>query len=71
MSTVNECPLICSEHGERLARIETKIDTLLEHRADHEHRLRAIERERWLHRGGLGVLMFVIYKLGLPWMMVK
>lgn len=50
----------------RLVRIETKIDTL----TDHEGRLRALEREQWLHRGGLAVvavLITLVAKLGLPW----
>jgi hypothetical protein len=55
---------------ERLTRIETKLDTVVENTQDHEGRLRALERENWLHRGGLAVVaVFVslMAKLGLPW----
>lgn len=46
---------------ERLVRIETKLDTYL---LDHETRLRWIERESWLHRGGALAVSFVMFKLG-------
>lgn len=35
-------------HGERLARIETKVDALLAQRGDHEIRLRTLEG--WRHK---------------------
>lgn len=54
----------------RLVRIETKLDGTLEGRADHEARLRSLEKEQWIHRGGLAVvaiLTTLVAKLGLPW----
>lgn len=52
---------------ERLARIETKLDDALERGKDHEERVRSLEREQWLHRGGATVVAFIAAKLGLPW----
>lgn len=49
----------------RLARIETKLDAALETLRDHEGRLRWVNNEAWLHRGGLGVITFMLaHKLG-------
>lgn len=57
--------------NERLARIETKLDlvvtSLTEKQADHEKRLRGLERRQWASAGGVGVVSFVAAKLGLPW----
>lgn len=56
-----------SDDNERLARIETKIDIILERGGDHEARLRAGERERWLTRVSIiGMGAYVWGKLGLP-----
>lgn len=49
---------------ERLARIETKLDARIEASKDQEDRLRWIERESWLHRGGALAVSFVMFKLG-------
>lgn len=52
---------------ELLVRIDMNVQALLETRADHEARLRAGERERWVARVGLiGFVAFVFGKLGLP-----
>jgi hypothetical protein len=48
-------------------RIETKIDVILARGADHEARLRSLEREQSIHRGGIAVLAAIAAKLGLPW----
>lgn len=44
--------------AERLARIETKLDLALTTKADHERRLRAVERWMWgaVGLGGAGAL---------------
>jgi hypothetical protein len=55
-----------SEVVERLARIETKLDTTLSTGRDHEKRLRAVEKRQWYHTGGVAVIGFIAAKLGLP-----
>lgn len=40
----------------RLARIETKIDALLSSKADHETRIRAVEKRSWLIAGAAMLL---------------
>lgn len=52
---------------ERLVRIETKLDKSLSVADDHETRVRSLEREQWLHRGGASVVAVLVAKLGLPW----
>jgi hypothetical protein len=42
----------------RLARIETKIDTLLSSKADHETRIRAVEKRSW-YVGGAAMLLSI------------
>jgi len=46
-----------------------KLDTVLANTSDHETRMRALEKEQWLHRGGLGVVAILaagaLKKLGL------
>lgn len=42
--------------GERLVRIETKLDGLLSQRDDHERRIRILERRLWLATGASAVL---------------
>jgi len=42
--------------SERLARIETKLDALIDQRTDHEHRLRKLERWALLTAGTAGVV---------------
>jgi hypothetical protein len=53
---------------DRLARIETKIDTLIIGESDHETRIRAVERGQWKHTGSMLVLspllLYVANKLG-------
>lgn len=51
------------DFGERLARIETKIDALLEGRSDHERRVRVLEQWRWLTLGGSAVIMWILNRL--------
>lgn len=50
------------EDAERLARIETKLDMLLEDRS----RLSAVERKQWLHSGGIAVIVLLANKIGIP-----
>lgn len=58
-------------HGDRLTRIETKLDIVVEHLTkkddDHEKRLRTMERRQWQWAGGVGAFAFVAAKIGLPW----
>lgn len=58
-------------HSDRLTRIETKLDIVVEHLTkkddDHEKRLRTMERRQWQYAGGIGVIGFVAAKIGLPW----
>ena len=53
----DESPVI-----ERLARVETKIDILIEDRG----RLREVEKKQWLHSGGVAVIAFLLSKVGIP-----
>lgn len=57
--------------SDRLTRIETKLDLVVEHLTkkddDHEKRLRTIEKRQWAWGGGIGVISFVAAKVGLPW----
>ena len=53
------------EDAERLVRIEEGVSQLLARDIDQEKRLRSLEKEQWLHRGGLGVLTFIAAKIGL------
>lgn len=46
----------------RLARIETKVDLLIEDRS----RLTAVERKQWYHTGGIALVAALFYKIGLP-----
>ena len=41
--------------------VTNKLDTIISNTADHESRLRSLEKEQWMHRGGLAVVavMFV------------
>lgn len=48
------------------AEVNAKLDTLIKNTGDHETRMRSLEAERWLHRGGLAVVTFIVAKLGLP-----
>lgn len=43
---------------ERLARIETKLDNVLEQKADQEIRIRWLERRLWVGMGGIGLISF-------------
>ena len=52
-----------SEIGDRLARVETKIDILLEDRG----KLADVERRQWYQTGGLAVVALALAKLGIPW----
>jgi hypothetical protein len=52
---------------DRLARIETKLDVVLERASDQEVRLRGVERKQWYHSGGIAAAAFVLTKLGVPW----
>lgn len=55
---------------DRLARIETKLDTLIIGETDHETRLRSVERGQWKHSGSMLILAplmtFFASKLGFP-----
>lgn len=42
--------------SERLARIETKLDALIDQRTDHEHRIRKLERWALLAAGAAGAV---------------
>lgn len=66
-TTMTDIELFRPSAVERLASIEAKIDMLLKGSGDHEKRLRGLEYEKWLHRGGLGILSLIAYKIGLPW----
>ena len=67
LNTAARAALCTVDITERLVRIETKVDTLIEHSADHEVRMRSLEREQWIHRGGIAVITFIAAKIGLPW----
>lgn len=54
------------DHGERLARIETKVDILLTREGRNEDRLSAVEKKQWLHSGGVAVVAFFLSKFGIP-----
>jgi hypothetical protein len=58
-----------AEITERLARIETKVDIIIEHGRDHEKRVRSLERENWLHRGAAAIVAFIAtrFTVGIPW----
>jgi len=51
------------------ATVVQKLDTVIANTSDHETRMRALEKEQWLHRGGLGVVVLLaagaLKKLGL------
>jgi hypothetical protein len=47
-----------------LARIELKLDSLIEPKVDHEARIRFLEKEQWIHRGGIAVISFIAAKIG-------
>lgn len=47
---------------ERLARIETKLDQHLDGGKDKEARIRSLEKERWLFRGGLAAIVGLFFK---------
>lgn len=52
--------LIVAESAlERLARIETKIDTLLSSKSDHETRIRGLEKRSWLIAGAAVIVSAV------------
>lgn len=48
------------DHGERLVRIETKLDIALKTHEDHEDRLRSIERKVWSVSGAMGLASFAL-----------
>jgi hypothetical protein len=48
-----------------LARIEQKLDTLIEHKVDHEARIRFLEKDQWIYRGGIAVVSFIAAKASL------
>ena len=50
---------------DRLARIETHLEGINGQRADHEHRLRSLEKRQWVLAGAAAVLGPVLAKLGL------
>jgi hypothetical protein len=52
--------------GERLARIETKLDAVLTSDTDKEKRLRSLERWKWSHALSGGALAIVLAKFGIP-----
>lgn len=54
------------EIGERLARIETKLDTALTNDKDKEKRLRSLERWRWSHGVSAAAFLAILAKLGIP-----
>lgn len=47
---------------DRLARIETKLDSALERATDQEDRLRGIERKQWYHSGGVAAIALLFMK---------
>jgi hypothetical protein len=44
---------VSDDHGERLVRVETKLDIFLN---DHETRIRKVERWQWLLSGAFGFI---------------
>lgn len=52
--------------AERLGRIETKLDAVLDNDADKEKRIRSLERWRWSHGASAALFVAVLAKLGLP-----
>ena len=55
-----------SDIGERLARIETKLDAVLNSDTDKEKRLRSLERWKWSHAISGGAVLALMAKLGIP-----
>ena len=53
-----------TEVVERLARIETKLDAALATDADHEKRLRAVEKKQWWLSGVAAVVGFLASHFG-------
>lgn len=58
--------MLSREEGERLVRIETKLDAVLTNDKDKEKRLRSLERWRWSHGVSAAAFFAVLAKLGLP-----
>jgi hypothetical protein len=50
--------------NERLARIETKLDTALSHLGDHESRIRSVEKAWWKQSAIIGALIASISWFG-------
>jgi len=50
--------------NERLARIETKLDTALAHLGDHESRIRSVEKAWWKQSAIIGALIASISWFG-------
>jgi len=55
-----------SEIKVALGRIEEKIDGLSEVRADHEIRIRSLEKTQWLRTGAISVISLVMAWMARP-----
>jgi hypothetical protein len=67
MSHESEASVHVLETHDRLARIETKIDTLITDRKDHEKRIRSVERNVWWVSGAAAVVGWFLQ----PWLKSK
>lgn len=52
-----------NDEAERLVRVETKLDILIERKDDHETRIRRVERLAWLVAGAAGLAGGYLAKL--------
>lgn len=54
------------DHGERLARIETKVDLVLDSMGKLDTRTSAVEKKQWMHSGVVAVIAVYLSKFGIP-----
>jgi uncharacterized protein YdcH (DUF465 family) len=51
---------------ERLTRIETHTQTLLQRFDKLDDRVSAVEKKQWMHSGGVAAIAFILSKFGIP-----
>jgi hypothetical protein len=49
----------------------TAIAVLAMHKVDHEARIRFLEKEQWIHRGGIAAISFIAAKIGFGGLFVR